>query len=97
MQNVPTPPSLLSPFPIRTDLCIFCVALGASLADLCGRTSLATRDEEGFRHFICRPVSTLAQHLNTVTHVAYQQMAVLGIVVMILGFSPRKYPFQPSL
>lgn len=28
---------------------------------------------------------------------AYQQMAVLGIVVIIRGFNPRKYPLYPSL
>lgn len=27
----------------------------------------------------------------------YQQIAVLGMVVMIRGFRPRKYPLYPSL
>src|SRR5690242_11018749 len=35
--------------------------------------------------------------LSKQLHQTYQQIAVLGMVVTILGFNPRKNPLQPSL
>jgi hypothetical protein len=35
-------------------------------------------------------------HVPSVVHQTYQQIAVLGMVVTILGFNPRKNPRQPS-
>lgn len=61
------------------------------------RAPFASGDEKRFRHFVRGPGVWLARGRELPWAVTYQQIAVLGIVVMILGFRPRKYPRQPSL
>lgn len=53
-------------------------------------TSLTARNEKCFCHLVCRPALVSHLHIRTSRLDTYQQMAVLGIVVMILGFNPRK-------
>ncbi len=72
-------------------------SLGKGRVQGCSQSYAAPGDEEGFRHLICGPNQSdeVSPRFHSYAHETYQQIAVLGIVVTILGLRPRKNPIYP--